>query len=60
MHGGGLYVVEEVPIDDYTIPLGQAEVLRKGADLTVVSYGTPLHICCKSKDMMKGAIMALT
>lgn len=51
--------MEEVPIDDYTIPLGQAEVIRKGADLTVVSYGTPLHICCKCNDVMDEAIMTL-
>lgn len=51
--------MEEVPIDDYTIPMGQAEVLRKGADLTVVSYGTPLHICSECNDLTKEAIMAL-
>ncbi|EAL23250.1 hypothetical protein CNBA3660 [Cryptococcus deneoformans B-3501A] len=45
--------VEEVPIDDYTIPLGQAEVIRKGADLTVVSYGTPLHICLRAINMLQ-------
>ncbi|ADV19559.1 2-oxoisovalerate dehydrogenase E1 component, beta subunit [Cryptococcus gattii Ru294] len=45
--------VEEVPIDDYTIPMGQAEVLRKGADLTVVSYGTPLHICMRAINMLQ-------
>lgn len=54
-----LYIVEEVPIDDYTIPMGQAEVLRKGADLTVVSYGTPLHICSECNGAKKEAIMTL-
>lgn len=57
--GVDLYIVEEVPIDDYTIPMGQAEVLRKGADLTVVSYGTPLHICSECNYLTKEAIMAL-
>ncbi|OCF32977.1 2-oxoisovalerate dehydrogenase E1 component, beta subunit [Kwoniella heveanensis BCC8398] len=37
--------VEEVPTDDYTLPIGQPDVVREGADLIVVSYGTPLHIC---------------
>nr|XP_019011019.1 2-oxoisovalerate dehydrogenase E1 component, beta subunit [Kwoniella pini CBS 10737]OCF49800.1 2-oxoisovalerate dehydrogenase E1 component, beta subunit [Kwoniella pini CBS 10737] len=37
--------VEEVPTDDYTLPIGQPEIVREGTDLTVVAYGTPLHIC---------------
>jgi 2-oxoisovalerate dehydrogenase E1 component beta subunit len=37
--------VEQVPIDDYQIPLGRAEVLIPGSDLTLVSWGTPLYHC---------------
>jgi len=34
-----LYEVEdEVPEEDYTIPLGQADVKRSGADVTLVTY----------------------
>ena len=34
-----LYEVEvEVPKDDYTIPLGQADVKRSGSDATIVTY----------------------
>lgn len=40
-----LHVVEQVPIDDYQLPLGQAEVLMKGSDLTVVTWGTPVYQC---------------
>ncbi|MCS6867765.1 MAG: alpha-ketoacid dehydrogenase subunit beta [Thermus sp.] len=32
-----------VPEEEYTIPLGQAEVVREGKDLTLVSYGLTLH-----------------
>ncbi|KAF3922132.1 hypothetical protein AA313_de0206918 [Arthrobotrys entomopaga] len=35
--------VEEVPVDEYTLPLEKAEVLSKGSDITVISYGTPLY-----------------
>ena len=31
---------EEVPLEEYTIPLGKAEVIKPGKDLTIVSYGT--------------------
>ncbi len=28
--------VEEVPVEDYTIPLGKARIVRAGKDITVV------------------------
>ncbi len=37
--------VEQVPIDDYELPLGRAEVLVPGADLTLLTWGTPLYHC---------------
>ncbi|WVQ67499.1 uncharacterized protein L199_005699 [Kwoniella botswanensis] len=45
--------VEEVPTDDYTLPIGQPEIVRDGTDLTVVAYGTPLHICQRAIDLLK-------
>ena len=33
----------EVPEEDYEIPLGQAKVVREGADITVVAWGAMLH-----------------
>jgi pyruvate dehydrogenase E1 component beta subunit len=33
----------EVPEEDYQIPLGQAQVVRPGKDLTVVAWGAMLH-----------------
>ncbi len=38
-------IVEQVPIDDYELPLGKAEVLQKGADLTLLTWGTPVYQC---------------
>ncbi|KAJ7085727.1 pyruvate dehydrogenase [Mycena belliarum] len=37
--------VEQVPIDDFALPLGRAETLVAGADLTLLSWGTPLYHC---------------
>jgi pyruvate dehydrogenase E1 component beta subunit len=34
---------EEVPEDDDAIPLGQAQVVRRGKDVTVISYGAMLR-----------------
>ena len=33
----------DVPEGDYTIPIGEAKVLREGADLTVISWGAMVH-----------------
>ncbi|KAG8685924.1 hypothetical protein FRC08_012839 [Ceratobasidium sp. 394] len=37
--------VEQVPSDDYELPLGKAEILTKGNDLTLVTYGSPVYTC---------------
>ncbi len=34
----------EVPDGHYTVPVGKAAVVREGRDVTVISYGTMLHV----------------
>jgi 2-oxoisovalerate dehydrogenase E1 component beta subunit len=34
----------EVPIDHYRVPLGTAAVVREGNDLTILTYGTMVHV----------------
>ncbi|KAM9562823.1 2-oxoisovalerate dehydrogenase subunit beta, mitochondrial isoform 2-T2 [Guaruba guarouba] len=36
--------VEQVPVDPYYIPLSQAEVLQTGSDVTLVAWGTQVHV----------------
>ncbi|WP_270170488.1 alpha-ketoacid dehydrogenase subunit beta [Paenibacillus sp. SYP-B4298] len=36
-------VTGEVPEDDYIVPIGKANVLREGEDITVIGYSLPLH-----------------
>jgi 2-oxoisovalerate dehydrogenase E1 component beta subunit len=36
-------VKEEVPSEEYTIPLGKADVKREGNDVTVITYGLMVH-----------------
>eukprot|EP00826_Nyctotherus_ovalis_P019971 TRINITY_DN1622_c0_g3_i4.p2 TRINITY_DN1622_c0_g3~~TRINITY_DN1622_c0_g3_i4.p2 ORF type:complete len:188 (+),score=41.98 TRINITY_DN1622_c0_g3_i4:817-1380(+) len=40
-----LYRMSEdmVPVEDYTIPLGKAEVMREGKDITLVGYGASIR-----------------
>jgi len=37
--------VEQVPTAAYSLPLSKAEVLKKGDDITIISYGQPLYTC---------------
>ena len=41
----GLYrnIKEEVPTAYYTTPLGKASLIKKGNDVTVISYGAAIH-----------------
>jgi pyruvate/2-oxoglutarate/acetoin dehydrogenase E1 component len=32
-------------LGDYTIPIGEAEVVKEGSDLTIVSYGSTFNLC---------------
>src|SRR3546814_12828445 len=34
----------EVPEGHYAIPLGQANIVRSGADVSVLAYGTMVHV----------------
>lgn len=36
---------EEVPTEPYILPLSKAEIVKKGQNVTVISYGTPLYTC---------------
>jgi 2-oxoisovalerate dehydrogenase E1 component beta subunit len=35
----------EVPEGYYTVPIGKAEVVRSGKDVTIVTYGTMVYVC---------------
>jgi pyruvate dehydrogenase E1 component subunit beta len=39
---------EEVPEDDYTIPLGRARLVREGRDVTVIAWGSMLERVMKA------------
>jgi pyruvate/2-oxoglutarate/acetoin dehydrogenase E1 component len=48
-----LYDMEgEVPEDNYTIPLGVADVKRKGKDMTIVSLGRMVHFSLEAAEKL--------
>ena len=40
----------EVPTEEYLIPFGKADLKRDGTDLTLVTWGKPVHQCLKAAD----------
>jgi 2-oxoisovalerate dehydrogenase E1 component beta subunit len=43
--------VEEVPIGDYEIELGKAQIIRHGSDVTVLGWGGHMRVLEKACDM---------
>lgn len=41
-------------LGEYIVPLGIAEVVAEGSDLTVVSYGSTLHLCVAAAEELAG------
>jgi 2-oxoisovalerate dehydrogenase E1 component beta subunit len=44
---------QEVPEEDYTIPIGEAEIKREGSDLTLITYGMMTHHSLKAADAIE-------
>lgn len=42
----------EVPTDDYTLPIGVADVKREGEDVTVITYGLAVHFALQAADRL--------
>jgi len=42
----------EVPDEEYTLPIGKADVKRIGSNITLVSYGLTLHYCLEAAEVM--------
>ncbi|XP_059047766.1 2-oxoisovalerate dehydrogenase subunit beta, mitochondrial [Achroia grisella] len=42
---------EDVPVEDYTLPLGRAQVLREGDAVTLVAWGTQIHVLLEVAQM---------
>ncbi len=41
-------IKEDLPKEDYIVPLGKASVRREGTDLTIVTYGAMLYPCLEA------------
>jgi len=41
---------QEVPEEEYTIPLGKADIKREGKDVSIITYGAMVHEALKAAD----------
>lgn len=47
-------IKEEIPDGEFLVPIGKAALRREGRDLTVITYGSPVHAVMKAaRDMSK-------
>ncbi len=42
----------EVPTEDYTLPIGKADVKRDGDDITVITYGLAVHFALQAAERL--------
>jgi pyruvate/2-oxoglutarate/acetoin dehydrogenase E1 component len=45
-------IKEELPTEDYTVPIGKALVRREGTDLTIVTYAALTHTCLEAAEQL--------
>ena len=43
----------EVPIGEYTVPIGEAKVVREGEDVTIITYGAMVHTSLDAAEKME-------
>ncbi len=51
----GLYrhVRGEVPEGEHTVPIGKARVAREGSEMTVIAYGSSVHLALEAADQLE-------
>jgi 2-oxoisovalerate dehydrogenase E1 component beta subunit len=42
----------EVPVEDYVLPIGKADVKREGEDITVITYGLCVHFALQAAEKL--------
>jgi 2-oxoisovalerate dehydrogenase E1 component beta subunit len=43
-------ILDEVPDEEYIVPIGKANVMREGTDITVIGYSMPLHFAMQAAE----------
>ena len=43
-------IKDEVPVEDYIVPLGKARVAREGRDLSIITYAAMVHVALEAAE----------
>ncbi len=46
-------IKDEVPEEDYTIPLGKAAIFREGKDLSIITYGAMVYVAREAAELLE-------
>jgi len=46
-------IKEDLPLGEYTVPIGKAAVVRAGRDLSIVTYGAMVHAAREAADILE-------
>jgi 2-oxoisovalerate dehydrogenase E1 component beta subunit len=51
----GLYrrIKEDLPSEDYTVPIGKAAVVRAGKDLSIITYGAMVYVAIEAAEVLQ-------
>ncbi len=44
-------IKEEIPADDYIVPLGKARIAREGRDLSIITYAAMVHTALEAAEI---------
>jgi pyruvate/2-oxoglutarate/acetoin dehydrogenase E1 component len=53
------YVKGEVPEGDFTVPLGEARIAREGEEMSVITYGSGVHLALQAAEELEEDIEVL-
>jgi 2-oxoisovalerate dehydrogenase E1 component beta subunit len=45
-------IKEDIPDDDYIVPLGKARVARSGGDLSIITYAAMVHVALEAAELL--------
>jgi 2-oxoisovalerate dehydrogenase E1 component beta subunit len=45
-------IKEDLPAEDYTVPIGKARVARQGRDLSIITYAAMLHVALEAAEIL--------
>jgi len=46
-------IKEEIPAEDYVVPIGKARVAREGKDLSIITYAAMVHTALEAAEVLK-------